>query len=128
MVAAGIALPAMGQNRMSADQFLDLAMGKTLHFHSVPSGQLVGIEEFLRRDLSVWKENGGTCVYGRVTIEAGQLCFLYDNERPDQKSCWFVLEDHGKIYVRTPELFRAEVQVVDKITDAPLECPNAPTS
>lgn len=103
-------------------------MGRTLHFHNARTGDLVGIEEFLRRDLSVWRRANGVCVYGRITIEAGQLCFLYEDETPDEKTCWFVLEDRGELFVRTTEMLNAEIQKVEKISDDPLNCPNAPTS
>ena len=120
--------PAAAQDRITAEQFLDFAVGRTLHFHVFGSGQLVGIEEFLRRDLSVWKPRGRDCVYGQITIEQGQLCFLYDDELPHQKSCWYTFSQDGTLMVRGTEMFGAEVQVVEQITDAPLDCPNAPTS
>ncbi|MFK7875817.1 MAG: hypothetical protein AB8B71_08535 [Paracoccaceae bacterium] len=116
------------QSRISAEAFLDIAVGKTLTFHSMRFGALVGTEEFLRRDLSVWKRAGGTCVYGRITIEAGQLCFLYDDEVQSEKSCWFVLQDGAQLYVRAPEMLNAEIQRVSSITTEKIECPNAPTS
>lgn len=120
--------PASAQSRITAEQFLDRAEGRTLHFHLAHTGQLVGIEQFLSRELSVWRPRGQPCVYGRVTIEAGQLCFLYDGEAPQEKSCWFTFVQDGFLIVRGTELIGAEVQVVERITDVPLECPNAPTS
>lgn len=120
--------PAVAQERITAERFLDLALGKTFHFHHLGSGRHVGIEEFLRRDLSVYKPRGRDCIYGQITIERGQLCFLYEGEQPHEKSCWYTFIDDGVLMVRGTEVFGAEVQVVDKITEDPLECPNAPTS
>ncbi len=113
---------------MSADQFLDIAEGHTLYFHDVPTGRLIGVEQFLSRQFSVWKRNGETCTYGHITIEDGLLCFKYEDEPSDRKHCWYVFHDGDRILVRTPELFRSVVQEVRKITKDDLGCPNAPTS
>lgn len=128
LVSGIIATSASAQERVTAEAFLDMAMGRTLHFHMYGSGRLVGIEQFLRRDLSVWKPRGQNCVYGKITIEEGALCFLYDGERLDEKSCWYTYLAGDRWMVRETHVFGAEVQVVEQITDVPLSCPNAPTS
>ena len=116
------------QSRITPDQFLDRAVGYTLRFELLGTGQLVGTEEFLRRDLTVWKPRGQACVYGAVTVEDGALCFLYDNEEPEEKSCWYTFDLGGRLMVRGLNLFDAEIQVVTQMSEAPISCPNAPTS
>lgn len=127
-VCGALAGPALAQARITPEQFLDQAVGHTLHFHLFGSGRLVGIEQFLSRQWSVWKPRGGACVFGRITIESGQLCFLYDGETAEEKSCWYTFVQDGQLMVRGTEMFGAEVQVVEQISDVALPCPNAPTS
>ena len=52
----GLIAPLGAQERISPDAFLDAANGKTLTFTDLRSGVRVGIEEYLSRDLSVWKD------------------------------------------------------------------------
>lgn len=115
------------QTLISPDEFLDEAEGKTLTFHLFESGAFFGVEQFLSRSLSVWREEGQDCVYGRVTTEGRELCFLYDHQ-PDQKVCWLPFRHRGKLLVRLASFTDPEVQVVQNITNDPIPCPNAPTS
>ena len=123
LLAATTAVQA--QDRITADQFLDLAVGRTLTFHDFATGEPVGVEEYLTRRLSVWKEEGGACVYGEITIEEGKLCFLYDHD-PDP-ACWWTFRDGDRLFVLYAELYTGEVQEVVKIVDEPLGCPLKPS-
>ena len=78
-------LPAHAQEQMTPDGFLDLARGRTLTFTSILSGTEIGVEQFLRRDLSVWADRTGRCTYGRIEIHGPLLCFLYEDV-PDPKN------------------------------------------
>lgn len=116
---------ALAQERITADQFLDLALGRTLTFHDFRSGYPVGVEQFLTRELSVWKETGGQCVYGDISIEDGKLCFLYDH-RPD-KACWWPYRDGERLFVLFASRLTGEIQEVVEISDEPLGCPMKPS-
>ena len=70
------------QTVITPQAFLDAVVGKTLQFHEIRSGELVGTEQFLNRTVSVWREEGRGCVYGQITTPNGRICFLYDND-PD---------------------------------------------
>ena len=78
-------------------QFLDIADGNTLTFHDLHSGRAIGVEQFLTRKLSVWKETGGECVYGSITVDDGRLCFLYDHR--DEKVCWWTFAEDDRLFV-----------------------------
>lgn len=120
--AMALATPGAAQDQITPDEFLDRAVGNTLSFYAVPSGRLVGIEEFLRRDLSVWRPRGGDCTYGRITVENGQLCFLYE-ELSDQPVCWYTFDMEGTLMVRLAQLSELDVQEVRDITTKSLNCP-----
>ncbi len=116
---------AEAQTRITADEFLDVATGQTLTFHDLSSGSPVGVEQFLTRKLSVWKETGGQCVYGTITIEEGKLCFLYD-DRPD-KACWWTFRDEDRLFVLYANRMTGEIQEVVDVSDAPVGCPSKPS-
>jgi len=119
------ALPARAQEQMTPDAFLDLAMGRTLSFSSLLSGGLVGVEQFLRRDLSVWADETGRCTYGRIEINGPYLCFLYE-DAPDPNNCWIPFMDEGTLLVLSQNT--GEVQRISDISDKPVVCEGAPTS
>ena len=125
VAAALVATEGAAQERITADEFLDLAVGRTLTFNDFASGYTVGVEEYLNRRLSVWRETGGDCVYGDITIEDGKLCFLYDHD-PD-KACWWTYREGERLFVLYADLARGEIQEVVKIVDEPLGCPIKPS-
>lgn len=118
-------LPARAQEQMTPDAFLDLAMGRTLSFSGVLSGGLVGVEQFLRRDLSVWADETGRCTYGRIEINGPYLCFLYE-DAPDPNNCWIPFMDEGTLLVLSQNT--GEVQRISDISDKPVVCEGAPIS
>lgn len=119
------ALPASAQDQMTPDGFLDLALKRTLSFSSVRNGRLVGVEQFLRRDLSVWADDTGRCTYGRIEIRGPLLCFLYE-DAPDPGNCWIPFMDEGTLLVMAQR--SNEVQRISDISEKPVICEGAPTS
>ena len=124
LAAALCGSTGQAQERISPETFLDVAEGHTLTFRNYASGYEVGVEQFLSRRLSVWKETGGQCVYGTITIEEGRLCFLYDH-RPD-KACWWTFRDDDRLFVLFANRMSGEIQEVVSISDDPLGCPMTP--
>ena len=123
--AASVASQAQAQEQLTPDSFLDLALNRTLSFSSIRSGLLVGIEEFLRRDLSVWADETGRCTYGRIEIRGPLICFLYE-DAPDPNNCWIPFNDEGTLLVMSQST--GEVQRISDISDKPVICEAAPTS
>lgn len=128
LVVFGLSCPLVAQERISPEAFLDIADGKTLDFTELQSGALVGIEEYLSRKLSVWKDQSGLCVYGRITVEAGQLCFLYDNDADGLPVCWWTFRDGDTLMVLLADFERHEIQTVTRISDDTLDCPSIPAA
>ncbi|MDP5217817.1 hypothetical protein Q5Y75_11350 [Ruegeria sp. 2205SS24-7] len=128
-VLIGLLAPGMtsAQTLITPDAFLDEATGKTLSFYEIESGELVGVEQFLNRSLSVWREPGQPCVYGKITTPEGRICFAYDN-RQGPPVCWWPFMRGDQLMVRLDVLLNAEIQEVRAITSAGIDCPNAPTS
>lgn len=116
---------ATAQDQLSPDGFLDLAVGSTLSFTNVRLGTLVGIEQFLRRDLSVWADESGRCTYGRIEQRGPLLCFIYE-DIPDLNNCWIPFVDQGTLLVMSRST--REVQRISDITKNPVICEGAPTS
>jgi hypothetical protein len=125
LLACFIAPGAAAQDQMSPDNFLDLALGRTLSFSSVLSGSLVGVEQFIRRDLSVWADETGRCTYGRIEQRGPLLCFLYE-DAPDPDNCWIPFSDEGTLLVMAQRT--GEVQRISDISETPVICEGAPTS
>ncbi|MCA0928943.1 hypothetical protein [Ruegeria profundi] len=118
-------LAANAQTRISPDVFLDAVQGKTVMFYDFPSGILVGTEQFLSRDLSVWRMEGRGCVYGQITTPNGQLCFLYDDDPDGVPVCWWTFEYEGRLMVRLASFNHTEIQEVRNISEDDLNCPSA---
>jgi len=116
---------AAAQDQITPDGFLDIAVGRTLSFTTLRSGNLVGVEQFLRRDLSVWADEFGRCTYGRIEQRGPLLCFLYE-DAPDPKNCWLPFMDEGTLLVMSES--SREVQRVSDISEKPVVCEGAPTS
>jgi hypothetical protein len=125
LLACFTTLPAQAQDQLTPDDFLDLSMSRTLSFSSVLSGDLVGVEQFLRRDLSVWADETGRCTYGRIEIRGPYLCFLYE-DAPDPNNCWIPFMDDGTLLVLSQNT--GEVQRISDISDKPVICEGAPVS
>ncbi len=125
IIVALLASSAVAQEQLTPDGFLDLAHGRTLSFTNIQSGNLVGVEQFLRRDLSVWADETGRCTYGRIEQRGPLLCFLYE-DAPDPGNCWIPFIDEGTLLVLSERT--REVQRISDISEKPVICEGAPTS
>ncbi len=114
------AVPAAAQEQITAEQFLDRLTGKTATFVMMGTDDLVGVEQFLRRDRTVWARSNGTCAYGTVTVDGPLVCFAYDDEPTDRTHCWFPFERDGTLLVLDDE--GDEIQEITSITDVPVAC------
>lgn len=121
---AVMAVPAAGQDLLTPDAFLDLAEGRTMTFVTEPGGALVGIEQFLTRDRTIWTRADGSCAYGIVTTTPLTVCFAYDDD-PGRQHCWYTYAVEGVPHVR--ETTSGSIQRVDAITDEPVVCEPLPT-
>ncbi|MEX0307323.1 MAG: hypothetical protein AB3N12_08035 [Ruegeria sp.] len=124
-VAFAPALPN-AQTLIAPEAFLDAVVGKTITFHEIRSGMLVGTEEFLSPTLSVWRMEGRGCVYGQITTPNGQLCFLYDDAIDGLPVCWWPFLYDDRLMVRLASFESGEMQEVRSITQDSLNCPSTP--
>ena len=122
LALAASAAPA--QERLTPEQFLDIAAGRTLTFDHYPSGARVGVEQFLSRVQSVWTRDDGSCTYGEITTDPLYICFVYDDD-PGREHCWVPFTVEGRLIVRSPG---GDMQEVTQVSDAPVGCTDAPMS
>ena len=69
---------------MTAAEFEAYTTGKTLFFGR--SGQAYGAEEYLENRRVRWSFLDGRCKDGRWYEDAGDICFVYDDDPEPQ--CW----------------------------------------
>lgn len=119
-------LTAQAQTRITPEAFLSAVQGKTVMFHDYPTGELVGIEEFLSPTLSVWRMVGRGCVYGQITTPNEQICFLYDDDADGIPVCWWPFLHEDRLMVRLATFANAEIQEVRSITEDGVNCPSTP--
>ncbi|MCT4607918.1 MAG: hypothetical protein N4A70_01780 [Pelagimonas sp.] len=87
-----LALPAIADTPMTAEEFDAFVTGQTLYFGS--SGQPYGAEEYLPNRQVRWSFMDGQCKDGYWYEEADLICFLYE-DTPDPQ-CWsFFKTDTG---------------------------------
>lgn len=123
-LALSLAGPAAAQDQISPDVFLDQAIGKTLTFRSFSTNKLVGVEQFLRRDLSVWTATNGRCTYGKIEIRGPLICFIYE-DYPDPENCWTTYVAEGDLMVLS---VGGDVQRITQIETRDISCEGAPLS
>lgn len=119
------AAPLSAQQQIAPDTFLDLAIDRTLTFSDYTSGVTVGVEQFLRRDLSVWAQADGRCSYGHIEIRGPVLCFIYENF-PNPQNCWMPFAADDELLVMSTS--SRQIQRVTQITDEPVVCEGVPLS
>ncbi len=117
---------ASAQTLITPEAFLNAVVGKTITFHEIRSGMLVGTEEFLSPTLSVWRMEGRGCVYGQITIPNGQICFLYDDASDGMPVCWWPFLYNDRLMVRLASFESGEMQEVRSISEDSLNCPSVP--
>lgn len=79
-----LATPALADPAMSGAEFEAYATGKTLHYGY--SGQPYGGEEYLEGRRVRWSFLDGKCKDGIWYEDAGNICFVYEDEPEPQ--CW----------------------------------------
>ncbi|MEN9062155.1 MULTISPECIES: hypothetical protein [Ponticoccus] len=88
-----MALPAMAAEPMSASDFESYVTGKTLYYGE--SGQPYGVEEYLPDRQVRWSFLDGQCKDGFWYENAGQICFVYE-DNPDPQ-CWSFYRNGGSL-------------------------------
>ena len=116
--------PAWAEDQISPDLFLDQAVGNTLTFRGFANNSFVGVEQFLRRDLSVWATANGRCTYGKIEIRGPLICFIYD-DNPDPNNCWTPFVQDGDLVVVG---VGGDVQRITEIERRDVNCEGAPIS
>lgn len=122
-----IATPTVALERFPPNDFLRFAEGKTLTFSVLGSDTLVGIEEFISRTLSVWRNSEGRCVYGIITVENEQVCFFYE-ELDLTKDCWWMFRDGDRLLARLADFSVSHTQEVTDISTNGVSCPSVPSA
>lgn len=115
----------VAQEQITPSTFLDRALGKTLTFTDLTSGSVVGVEQFLRRDLSVWAQANGRCSYGHIEQRGPLICFIYE-EFPNPNNCWLPFDKDGQLMVLSTDSY--QIQEVTNINEREVECEGAPLS
>lgn len=124
MLWLGAGGPSAAQDQISPELFLDQAVGNTLTFRGLSNNNFVGVEQFLRRDLSVWATANGRCTYGQIEIRGPLICFIYD-DNPDPGNCWTPFVDDGDLVVVG---VRGDMQRITQIEQRDISCEGAPLS
>lgn len=113
------ALPVQAaETPMSAAAFERYTTGYTLTF--AENGVVYGIEQYLPGRRVRWSVAEGECREGDWFAEAGQICFVYDDD--PERHCWSFFETARGLTARYesgpdgPELYEAQK------VDTPLYC------
>lgn len=118
-LAALTALPALAADPLTAEEFEAYATGKTLTY--AVGGQIYGTEEYRPGRRVLWAFEGEECSRGYWYPDAGQICFVYeDNPNPQ---CWTFYHETGGLRARfagDPE--GAELAAIAESRE-PLVCP-----
>lgn len=85
--AQGIAAPA--ETPMTAAEFEAYATGKTLSYAMGPT--IWGAEQYLENRQVIWAFDKTDCQYGIWFEDAGNICFVYENDPAPQ--CWRFFKD-----------------------------------
>ena len=103
IVGTGLAMLAgagFAEVPMSAQAFDDYTRGKTLFYGQ--NGQAYGAEEYLDNRRVRWSFLDGECKEGAWYEEAGQICFVYE-DNPDPQ-CWTFRMTPGGLSARFEDL------------------------
>lgn len=112
------ALPALGQDRMTAEEFDAYTLGKTFYYGSL--GAPYGAEEYLDNRRVRWSFLDGKCQEGVWYEEGALICFVYDHDPEPQ--CWsFERGASGLIARFENDPAQSELYEVEKSVE-PLHC------
>ncbi|MEZ5778375.1 MAG: hypothetical protein R3E44_08440 [Paracoccaceae bacterium] len=81
---AGLAHAAEPGDKLTAEEFEAVTVGRTLYYNS--GGQPYGIEQYLPGRKVIWAFLGDDCRKGEWYEDAGDICFVYE-DNPDPQ-CW----------------------------------------
>lgn len=97
-LAAFLALAsgAAAETPMTAAEFDDYTLGKTLFFNS--GGVSYGVEEYLPNRRVRWSFLDGECKEGEWFAEGSEICFQYEDGIGPQ--CWTFFQDTGGLRAR----------------------------
>ena len=116
-LAAG---PALAQTAMSAEEFESYVEGRTLTF-GIAGGEPYGVERYMADRRVIWSFIGDECKQGVWYEEAGDICFVYDDE--ESPHCWqFFRDEDGLRAVFTSDPGSTVLYEVQD-DDQPLICP-----
>ncbi|EAU47336.1 hypothetical protein [Salipiger bermudensis] len=111
-------LPGLAAEPMSGAEFERYTLGKTLYFGL--AGSAYGVEEYLPDRRVRWSFLDGKCKDGLWYEDAGQICFVYDDQPTPQ--CWsFFREGSGlrAVFENDPE---STVLYEARQDEAPMMC------
>ncbi len=106
---------------LEAEEFETLSEGRTLHFSQ--GGQPFGSEQYFSDRRSIWRTPDGACEFGRWTPRGETICFVY--ELTPETQCWRFSSFDGRIRANfvLDDVTDPEAVDLDRIDNAPLECP-----
>jgi len=61
-----------------------------------------------------------------VTVEDGQVCFLYDNDDDGVPVCWIPFVSGDRWFVLNTNGTRREIQEITQVSEDGLDCPVKP--
>jgi len=125
-VLACLALPAGAQMLLDPAEVLDGLIGKTITAHDPQTGRVLQTEKFLSRENSVWRDGDAACVYGKVSVTAGLICFVYPDIGP-QRHCWFPADLDGRLMMMNSRLLDGTILELRE-ADTELGCNEIPIS
>jgi hypothetical protein len=106
------------QTNLTGAEFEAYATGKTLTYAS--NGQVYGVEQYLTNRRVRWAFVDDTCRIGHWYEDAGEICFVYENDATPQ--CWTFHIRGGKLMARfVSEPPATELSEVNQTSD-PLAC------
>jgi hypothetical protein len=91
-----LALPASAAEPVGVAEFEAFATGKTLSY--AVGGTVYGAEQYLPGRRVIWAFRGQECRKGFWYEEAGQICFVYEDEPGAQ--CWTFSRDGDRLQAR----------------------------
>lgn len=96
LAATLLATPALSQSAMTAAEFEAYVAGKTLFYAA--DGNRYGVEEYLPDRRVRWSFLDGQCKEGLWYEEAGNICFVYEDNTVPQ--CWSFFEGANGLSAR----------------------------
>lgn len=94
------AIPVQAQDVMTAQEFDTYTRGKTLFYGQ--NGASYGAERYMDNRRVRWSFLDGDCKEGEWYEDAGQICFVYEDD-PDPQ-CWTFQEEGSGLTARLQNL------------------------